>query len=68
MLCNWHFLCEGEDVPLGRSSSSTRDLDIEPGRVDIYSETPAGALQDIATKCGTKVKRIRSYTCPLLRS
>ncbi|XP_052202721.1 RNA polymerase II C-terminal domain phosphatase-like 1 isoform X2 [Diospyros lotus] len=46
----------GEDVPLGRSSSSTRDLDIEPGRVDIYSETPAGALQDIATKCGTKVE------------
>uniref|UniRef100_A0A5B6ZK95 protein-serine/threonine phosphatase n=1 Tax=Davidia involucrata TaxID=16924 RepID=A0A5B6ZK95_DAVIN len=45
----------GEDVPLGRSSSSNRDLDMEPGRVDLYAESPAGALQDIAFKCGTKV-------------
>ncbi|XP_058200858.1 RNA polymerase II C-terminal domain phosphatase-like 1 isoform X2 [Rhododendron vialii] len=45
----------GEDVPLGRSPSS-RDLDVELGRVDLYAETPAGALQDIAIKCGTKVE------------
>ncbi|KAF7150121.1 hypothetical protein RHSIM_Rhsim02G0127000 [Rhododendron simsii] len=44
-----------EDVPLGRSPSS-RDLDVELGRVDPYAETPAGALQDIAIKCGTKVE------------
>ncbi|GMP74728.1 hypothetical protein CsSME_00032062 [Camellia sinensis var. sinensis] len=45
----------GEEVPLGRSSSSSRELDVEPGRVDPYTETPIGALQDIAIKCGTKV-------------
>ncbi|KAG5561633.1 hypothetical protein RHGRI_004631 [Rhododendron griersonianum] len=45
----------GEDIPLGRSPSS-RDLDVELGRVDPYAETPAGALQDIAIKCGTKVE------------
>ncbi|KAL7243788.1 hypothetical protein ACSBR1_016083 [Camellia fascicularis] len=46
----------GEEVPLGRSSSSSRELDVEPGRVDPYTETPIGALQDIAIKCGTKVE------------
>ncbi|KAL6991037.1 protein-serine,threonine phosphatase [Sarracenia purpurea var. burkii] len=45
----------GEEVPLGRSCSSSRELDLEPGRLDPYVETPAGALQDIANKCGTKV-------------
>ncbi|KAM3362378.1 RNA polymerase II C-terminal domain phosphatase-like 1 isoform X1 [Capsicum galapagoense] len=44
-----------EEVSLGRSSSSNRDLDLEPGH-DPYLETPAGALQDIAFKCGTKVE------------
>ncbi|CAL5344948.1 unnamed protein product [Camellia sinensis] len=46
----------GEEVPLGRSSSSSRELDVEPGRVDPYTETPIGALQDIAIKCGTKAE------------
>ncbi|OIS97517.1 PREDICTED: RNA polymerase II C-terminal domain phosphatase-like 1 [Nicotiana attenuata] len=46
----------GEEVSLGRSSSSNRDLDLEPGHYDPYLETPAGALQDIAFKCGAKVE------------
>ncbi|XP_060195707.1 RNA polymerase II C-terminal domain phosphatase-like 1 [Lycium barbarum] len=46
----------GEEISLGRSSSSNRDLDLEPGHYDPYLETPAGALQDIAFKCGTKVE------------
>lgn len=46
----------GEEVPLGRSSSSNRVLDLEPGHYDPYLETPAGALQDIAFKCGAKVE------------
>ncbi|KAJ8549588.1 hypothetical protein K7X08_033295 [Anisodus acutangulus] len=46
----------GEEASMGRSSSSNRDLDFEPGNYDPYLETPAGALQDIAFKCGTKVE------------
>ncbi|KAJ8545550.1 hypothetical protein K7X08_018133 [Anisodus acutangulus] len=46
----------GEEVSLERSSSSNRDLDLEPGHYDPYLETPVGALQDIAFKCGTKVE------------
>lgn len=46
----------GDEVSLGRSSSSNRDLDFEPGRVDSYVETSVGALQDIAFKCGAKVE------------
>uniref|UniRef100_A0A5B6ZIJ7 protein-serine/threonine phosphatase n=1 Tax=Davidia involucrata TaxID=16924 RepID=A0A5B6ZIJ7_DAVIN len=46
----------GDNAPLGRSSSSNRDLDVEPDRVDLYAESPAGVLQDIAFKCGTKVE------------
>lgn len=40
---------------MGRSPASSRDLDVELGQVDSFAETPAGALQDIAIKCGTKV-------------
>ncbi|XP_059671081.1 RNA polymerase II C-terminal domain phosphatase-like 1 [Cornus florida] len=47
---------QGEDASSGRSSSSNRDIDVEPGRVDLYGESPVGALQDIAMKCGTKVE------------
>ncbi|KAK4347129.1 hypothetical protein RND71_033468 [Anisodus tanguticus] len=54
----------GEEVSLGRSSSSNRDLDLEPGHYDPYLETPAGALQDIAFKCGTKVLL---PLCPVIR-
>ncbi|XP_057499226.1 RNA polymerase II C-terminal domain phosphatase-like 1 [Actinidia eriantha] len=46
----------GEEGSLGRSTSSSRELDVEPGRFDPYVETPSGALQDIAIKCGTKVE------------
>ncbi|KAM7525108.1 hypothetical protein LguiA_015010 [Lonicera macranthoides] len=46
----------GEEVSLGRSSSSNKDLEVEPERVDMYAENPAGALQDIAFKCGAKVE------------
>ncbi|XP_059659244.1 RNA polymerase II C-terminal domain phosphatase-like 1 [Cornus florida] len=45
-----------DDVPLSRSSSSNRDLDVELGPIDPYAESPAGALQDIAINCGTKVE------------
>lgn len=48
---------EGEEVPLGRSSSN-RDLDFESGRGAPYAETPAVGLQEIAMKCGTKVLKI----------
>ena len=54
-------LFEGEEGSLGRSTSSSRELDVEPGRFDPYVETPSGALQDIAIKCGTKVLRIVGY-------
>ncbi|CAK9152509.1 unnamed protein product [Ilex paraguariensis] len=43
----------GEEIPLGQSN---RELDIELGRVDPYADTTAGALQDIAFKCGAKVE------------
>ena len=52
---------KGEEVSLCRSASSSRELDVEPGRFDPYVETPSGALQDIAIKCGTKVLRIGGY-------
>lgn len=54
----------GEEVPLGRSSSSNRVLDVESGHYDPYLETPAGALQDIAFKCGAKVL---IPVCPVIR-
>ncbi|XP_042941676.1 RNA polymerase II C-terminal domain phosphatase-like 1 isoform X2 [Carya illinoinensis] len=46
----------GEDIPLSRPSSSNRDFDFESGRGVSNAETPAGVLQDIAMKCGTKVE------------
>ena len=46
---------EGEEVSLARSSSSNRHLDSEPGRIEKFAETPVKALQDIASKCRTKV-------------
>ena len=44
----------GEEIPMNQSSSRSRDDDIESGR-SIWSETPVGALQEIAMKFGTKV-------------
>ncbi|KAH9748600.1 RNA polymerase II C-terminal domain phosphatase-like 1 [Citrus sinensis] len=46
----------GEEIPLSRSSSSSRDVDFESGRDVSSTETPSGVLQDIAMKCGTKVE------------
>ncbi|XWS18342.1 hypothetical protein CRYUN_Cryun32bG0035500 [Craigia yunnanensis] len=46
----------GEEMPLGRSSSSHKDLDFESGRIVPSGETTAGVLQDIAMKCGAKVE------------
>ncbi|KAB2060553.1 hypothetical protein ERO13_A10G023900v2 [Gossypium hirsutum] len=46
----------GEEMPLGRSSSSHKDLDFESGRTIPNGETPAGVFQDIAMKCGAKVE------------
>lgn len=61
-----HF--EGEDIPLGRSSSSSRDVDFESGRGVSNAETPAGVLHDIAMKCGTKVIRKRIIVRDKLRA
>uniref|UniRef100_A0A1D1Y7J3 protein-serine/threonine phosphatase n=1 Tax=Anthurium amnicola TaxID=1678845 RepID=A0A1D1Y7J3_9ARAE len=53
---NYHSV-PGEDVPVGRMSSNNRDAHFESGRVTSqYSDTPAGVLLDIATKCGNKVE------------
>ncbi|XVF25833.1 hypothetical protein REPUB_Repub13aG0247800 [Reevesia pubescens] len=46
----------GEEMPLGRSSSSHKDLDFESGRNVPSGETPVAVLQDIAMKCGAKVE------------
>ncbi|KAB2637390.1 RNA polymerase II C-terminal domain phosphatase-like 1 [Pyrus ussuriensis x Pyrus communis] len=46
----------GEEIPLSRSSSMNRDVDFESGRAISNAETPAGALQEIAMKCGAKVE------------
>ncbi|CAI9772851.1 unnamed protein product [Fraxinus pennsylvanica] len=53
-LRNFHSL-SGEDAPIAQPSSGNKDPDLEAGQIDPYPETPAGALQDIAYKCGTKV-------------
>jgi RNA polymerase II C-terminal domain phosphatase-like 1/2 len=46
----------GEEIPFRRPSSSNRDLDFESGRGVSNADTPAVVLQEIAMKCGTKVK------------
>ncbi|KAK9131738.1 hypothetical protein Scep_011266 [Stephania cephalantha] len=47
----------GNEMPPGPSSSSKRNSPSEPEpSTPSYPETPAGVLQDIATKCGTKVE------------
>lgn len=47
---------------MNQSSSRSRDIEIESGR-SIWSETPVGALQEIAMKFGTKVIR---YNLPMI--
>lgn len=49
------FLHIGEEESVVRPSSQNKDPDIQSGRIDSYADTPDGALQDIAIKCGTKV-------------
>ncbi|KAI5657039.1 hypothetical protein M9H77_25832 [Catharanthus roseus] len=46
----------GEEESVVRPSSQNKDPDIQSGRIDSYADTPDGALQDIAIKCGTKVE------------
>ncbi|KAF5728924.1 C-terminal domain phosphatase-like 1 isoform 2 [Tripterygium wilfordii] len=46
----------GEETLMGHSSSSNRYLEFESRRAISGAETPAGVLQDIAMKCGTKVE------------
>lgn len=45
----------GEEMPLSRTSSSSRDTDFESGQAEPDTETSAGVLQEIAMKCGAKV-------------
>ncbi|KAL0353132.1 UNVERIFIED_CONTAM: RNA polymerase II C-terminal domain phosphatase-like 1 [Sesamum angustifolium] len=47
---------EGEDGSVNQPSSANKDLDLEAGQIDPYTETCTGTLQDIAFKCGTKVE------------
>ncbi|XVE88010.1 hypothetical protein DITRI_Ditri19aG0034300 [Diplodiscus trichospermus] len=46
----------GEEMSLGRSSSSHKDFDYESGRTVPSGDTPTVVLQDIAMKCGAKVE------------
>lgn len=60
----------GEEIPLGPSSSSSKNLEFEPVKFDVHEtpdgalqDTPPGALQEIAFRCGTKVE-FRSTMVP----
>ncbi|GFP94718.1 RNA polymerase ii c-terminal domain phosphatase-like 1 [Phtheirospermum japonicum] len=46
----------GGDGAVAQLSSANKDIDLEAGQIDPYTETCTGALQDIAYKCGTKVE------------
>ncbi|KAL3627703.1 hypothetical protein CASFOL_029066 [Castilleja foliolosa] len=46
----------GGDGAVAQLSSANKDIDLEAGQIDPYTETFTGALQDIAYKCGTKVE------------
>ncbi|GMN50838.1 hypothetical protein TIFTF001_020000 [Ficus carica] len=46
----------GEEISLSRSSSSNREADFDSGPAVSNAETPAGVLQEIGMKCGTKVE------------
>ncbi|XP_076942816.1 RNA polymerase II C-terminal domain phosphatase-like 1 isoform X2 [Bidens hawaiensis] len=46
----------GEGSSLGQSSSSNREMDIETGGNDTFTESPAEYLHFIAFKCGAKVE------------
>ncbi|KAL6562164.1 hypothetical protein OROGR_003171 [Orobanche gracilis] len=46
----------GGDGASAQSSPANKNLELEAGQIDPYSETCAGALQNIAFKCGTKVE------------
>ncbi|MQL78253.1 hypothetical protein Taro_010664 [Colocasia esculenta] len=46
-----------DDIPIGRLPSSNKNAQFEPARITSqYSDSPAGVLLDIATKCGNKVE------------
>jgi RNA polymerase II C-terminal domain phosphatase-like 1/2 len=47
----------GEELSSGRSSSGNKEIELDTEqRMDNFAENPAGALQDIAFKCGAKVE------------
>lgn len=46
---------QGDGSPVAQLSSTNKDLDLEAGQIDSWSDTSTGALEDIAFKCGTKV-------------
>lgn len=51
-----NFYIEGEEMPLSRVPSANIEPHFDSGRFPAqYPETPAGVLQEIALKCGTKV-------------
>lgn len=50
-----YFEGPGEGSSLGQSSSSSREMDIETGGNDTFTESPAEYLHFIAFKCGAKV-------------
>lgn len=45
-----------QDGPVAQPSSASKDLDLEAGQIDPYTETGPGALLEIAFKCGTQVE------------
>ncbi|XXG85622.1 hypothetical protein AAC387_Pa11g0668 [Persea americana] len=56
----------GEEMPLGRMSSSNLEPHFDSGRFPAqYPETPAGVLQEIAMKCGTKVEFRHALTATM---
>ncbi|XP_057764576.1 RNA polymerase II C-terminal domain phosphatase-like 1 isoform X2 [Salvia miltiorrhiza] len=46
----------GQESPVAQPSLASKDIDLEAGQIDPYTETCTGALQEIAFKCRTKVE------------
>ncbi|KAL7102927.1 hypothetical protein ACP275_08G148500 [Erythranthe tilingii] len=53
---DYHFF-SGDGSTVAQLPSTSKDLDLEDGQIDAWSETSStGVLEDIAFKCGTKVE------------
>ncbi|EYU43412.1 hypothetical protein MIMGU_mgv1a0014621mg, partial [Erythranthe guttata] len=53
---DYHFF-SGDGSTVAQLPSTNKDLDLEDGQIDAWSETSStGVLEDIAFKCGTKVE------------